>query len=329
MIPAGSIIAGVARIRQEKFIAGFRNLAILRDELLLKLVSAEVRLRETKRSPGGVVRMKRETIYRSTHFSADVLREAHQVFRSQVDSEGEYAFDFHVEIGNDTWHQDSIEEFLADYRRASGEAYFFTFTTTEPSASMQVAVVRKDNSRYTRVGVSASDRSKLEAVFSVFEKSINDSRIPEEPSLLASPNDRPKVFIGHGHSPLWRELKDHLQDQHNYNVIAYEVGARTGHGIRDILEDMLNKSSFAILVMTGEDETKNDELQPRLNVVHELGLFQGRLGFSRAIMLFEKGTLEFSNIHGVDQIYFSKGAIKETFGDVLATLHREFPPSVS
>ena len=92
---------------------------------------------------------------------------------------------------------------------------------------------------------------------------------------------------------------------------------------------MLNKSSFAILVMTGEDETKNDELQPRLNVVHELGLFQGRLGFSRAIMLFEKGTLEFSNIHGVDQIYFSKGAIKETFGDVLATLHREFPPSVS
>ncbi len=69
--------------------------------------------------------------------------------------------------------------------------------------------------------------------------------------------------------------------------------------------------------MTGEDETKDNELQPRLNVVHELGLFQGRLGFRRAIMLLEDGTQGFSNMQGVEQIRFSKGNIKETFGDVL------------
>ena len=95
--------------------------------------------------------------------------------------------------------------------------------------------------------------------------------------------------------------------------------------MRDILEDMLDESTFAILVMTGEDETKDDELNPRLNVVHELGLFQGHLGFSRAIMLLEEGTSELSNMHGVDQIRFSKGNIREVFGDVLATLRREFP----
>ena len=77
--------------------------------------------------------------------------------------------------------------------------------------------------------------------------------------------------------------------------------------------------------MTGEDQSSDDELNPRLNVVHELGLFQGRLGFSRSIVLLEEGTQEFSNIHGVHQIRFTKGNIKETFGDVLATLKREFP----
>ena len=88
---------------------------------------------------------------------------------------------------------------------------------------------------------------------------------------------------------------------------------------------MLGKSTFAILVMTGEDETKDDKLMPKMNVAHELGLFQGRLGFKRAIVLLEDGTEEFSNIHGMHQIRFPKGNIKETFGDVLATLRREFP----
>jgi predicted nucleotide-binding protein len=109
-------------------------------------------------------------------------------------------------------------------------------------------------------------------------------------------------------------------------VEAYEIGARAGHAIRDVLNDMLSKSSFAILVMTGEDQTSDgDGLRARQNVVHEAGLFQGRLGFARAIVLLEKGVEEFSNIHGIDQIRFDKGRIKETFGDVVATIRREFP----
>ena len=76
--------------------------------------------------------------------------------------------------------------------------------------------------------------------------------------------------------------------------------------------------------MTGEDETIDHELMPRLNVVHELGLFQGSLGFSRAIMLLEEGTKEFSNMKGIHQIRFAKGNIKETFGEILATIKREF-----
>jgi hypothetical protein len=44
------------------------------------------------------------------------------------------------------------------------------------------------------------------------------------------------------------------------------------------------------------------------------------------IVLLEEGAKKFSNIAGIHQIRFSKGNIRETFGDVLATLRREFPP---
>ncbi len=124
-------------------------------------------------------------------------------------------------------------------------------------------------------------------------------------------------------------MKDHLHDKHGYDIETYEIGARAGHAVRDILQDMLIRSSFAILVMTGEDETQDGKLRARPNVIHEIGLFQGRLGFNRAIVVLEKGTEEFSNIQGIEQIRFDKGNIKETFGDVLAVLRREFPESVS
>jgi predicted nucleotide-binding protein len=118
-----------------------------------------------------------------------------------------------------------------------------------------------------------------------------------------------------------------LRDQHGYEVEAYEVGARAGHAVRDVLQDMLTNSSFALLVMTGEDETAEGQLRARQNVVHEIGLFQGKLGFGRAIVLLEEGVEPFSNIQGINQIRFTKDNIRETYGDVLATLRREFGPS--
>ena len=142
---------------------------------------------------------------------------------------------------------------------------------------------------------------------------------PQEP-----PTPHPIVFIGHGRDGPWRDLKDHLHEKDDYRVTAYEIGARAGHTIRDVLEDMLSKTSFGVLVLTGEDETSEGDFRARQNVIHEAGLFQGRLGFNRAIILLEEGTEEFSNIEGIEQIRFGKKNIKETFGEVLATLRREF-----
>jgi len=75
--------------------------------------------------------------------------------------------------------------------------------------------------------------------------------------------------------------------------------------------------------MTGEDEQADGKVQARMNVVHEAGLFQGRLGFTRAILLIEDGCEEFSNIEGLGQIRFTKGNISTAFEEIRQVLERE------
>jgi predicted nucleotide-binding protein len=64
-------------------------------------------------------------------------------------------------------------------------------------------------------------------------------------------------------------------------------------------------------------------MQARMNVVHEAGLFQGRLGFTRAIALIEEGCAEFSNIQGLGQIRYPKGNIAAAFEEVRRVMERE------
>jgi predicted nucleotide-binding protein len=178
----------------------------------------------------------------------------------------------------------------------------------------------------SEVAVSAPTKVEVQRVLNVFNDAAEAGRLPE-PELeerLEPEAPRPVVFLGHGHSQDWRKIKDHLQDRQGYQVEAYEVGARAGHTIRDVLESMLKTSSFALLVMTGEDDGEGDLKRARQNVVHEAGLFQGQLGFHRAIAVVEDGVEVFSNLAGVDQIRYPRGHVEKTFGDILATLRREF-----
>jgi predicted nucleotide-binding protein len=86
---------------------------------------------------------------------------------------------------------------------------------------------------------------------------------------------------------------------------------------------MLDAAVIAFLVLTAEDEQADGRLQARMNVVHEAGLFQGRLGFTQAIVMIEEGCEEFSNIAGLGQIRFPKNDIKAAFHDVQLILERE------
>jgi predicted nucleotide-binding protein len=80
---------------------------------------------------------------------------------------------------------------------------------------------------------------------------------------------------------------------------------------------------MAFLVMTAEDEMADGSKVARDNVIHEVGLFQGRLGFDKAIVILEEGCEEFSNIHGLIQVRYPKGNISAKFHEVRALLERE------
>jgi predicted nucleotide-binding protein len=86
---------------------------------------------------------------------------------------------------------------------------------------------------------------------------------------------------------------------------------------------MLDAAAIAFMVMTAEDEQVDGKLRARMNVIHEAGLFQGRIGFTKAIVLLEEGCEEFTNISGLGQIHFSKGKIADAFEEIRRVLERE------
>ncbi len=135
---------------------------------------------------------------------------------------------------------------------------------------------------------------------------------------------KPTVFIGHGRSQAWKTLKRHLQ-KNGYHVETFESGAHAGRTITEVLADMMADTSFALLVLTGEDKTNAGKMRARQNVVHETGLFQGKLGINRAIILLEKGVEEFTNVSGINYVPFRRNRISDTFKPIIATLRREFP----
>jgi predicted nucleotide-binding protein len=129
-----------------------------------------------------------------------------------------------------------------------------------------------------------------------------------------------RIFIGHGHSETWRVLKDFLSEKLGLPYEEFNRRSVAGYATKERLEEMLDSSTFAFLVMTGDDQQADSTRHARENVVHEIGLFQGRYGFERAIVLREDGCEEFSNIRGVTQIFFPKGnilAVSEQIRDVL------------
>jgi predicted nucleotide-binding protein len=131
------------------------------------------------------------------------------------------------------------------------------------------------------------------------------------------------VFIGHGRSSDWRDLKDFVNDR--LGLPWDEFNRVPVAGLTNItrLAQMLEQASIAFLVMSAEDEQADGNHHARMNVIHEVGLFQGRLGFERAIVLLEEGCEEFSNIQGLGQIRYPKGNISAVFEDIRQVLERE------
>lgn len=207
-----------------------------------------------------------------------------------------------------------IAEFFAQYRDDNptpGVIYFPPAETANSDSTVQ-EINRLVNS------LAALDEQSFKAMF--------PSEHPGK-STRANSNEhgtiQPCVFIGHGRSRLWARLKMYLEDELNLATVTFESESRVGESIVPVLEKMLDQSSFAVLVLTAEDETGEGTKRARQNVVHEAGLFQGRLGFRKAVVLRQQGLEGFSNVDGLQYIPFAEDNIEHSFYELGRVLKRE------
>lgn len=131
------------------------------------------------------------------------------------------------------------------------------------------------------------------------------------------------VFIGHGRAPAWKDLRDFVRDRVHLPWDEFNRVPVAGFTNIARLSQMLDGAAVAFLILTAEDEQADGKMHARMNVIHEAGLFQGRLGFEKAILLLEAGCEEFSNVQGLGQIRFPQGNIAAAFEDVRQVLERE------
>ena len=119
------------------------------------------------------------------------------------------------------------------------------------------------------------------------------------------------------------EVKDFIADRLGLPWEEFNRTAVAGFTTFERLSQMLNNACFAFVIMTAEDEHADAKWHARENVIHEVGLFQGRLGPKRAIVMLENGCQEFSNIHGLSQIRFPSGEVSAAFEEMRRVLERE------
>jgi predicted nucleotide-binding protein len=141
----------------------------------------------------------------------------------------------------------------------------------------------------------------------------------------ASPAVRPqRVFISHGRSEEWREVQAHIE--RDLKIPSLELAQEPNRG-RTVLQKLTEESdrcSYAVVVMTGDDEVPGDSPRARQNVLHEIGFFQGKFGLPSICLLYEEGTEIPSNIHGLVYIPFPKGLVSASFGALDRELQSSF-----
>ena len=200
-----------------------------------------------------------------------------------------------------------------------------------PTAISPDEAIDKLNRRFREHGVSYQYESGLivkadsqdihsEAVKPAEELPNNTQQAMNKDTMN---NENKKIFIGHGSSPAWRELKYFIENALELPTEEFNRISQAGKITSIRLKEMLESCCMAFLIMTGEDKHTDGTLHARENVIHEIGLFQAQLGYERAIILREEGCEIFSNIQGITYIPFPKGNIEAAFEKIRGVLKRE------
>ncbi|MBI9055995.1 MAG: nucleotide-binding protein [Bacteroidales bacterium] len=224
-----------------------------------------------------------------------------QVFTKKL---AETNFTDQEEIKDSIIYAEKIEEFFSKYRSRPGAFYVAPVQTSKNQTTVK---------RIFQLSQQVKNLNGDELLNQIAELKPKGKKVSKGGG---------KVFIGHGRSQLWARVQLFLQDDFKLETLTFESESRTSETIVNILEGFLDDASFAILIMTAEDETSEGTIRARQNVIHEAGLFQGRLGFDRVVILKQSETEEFSNIAGLQYIPFTGENIEQCFYELQRKLKK-------
>jgi len=126
-----------------------------------------------------------------------------------------------------------------------------------------------------------------------------------------------KVFISHGHNALVKhKLKDFVRDRLHMEPVVLSEQPDLGLTVIEKLERYGKACDFALIVLTGDDETSDGGARARQNVIHELGFFHGVLGRERVVLLKQGGVELFSNISGLIYKEFQGESVGSVLEDI-------------
>lgn len=190
-------------------------------------------------------------------------------------------------------------------------------------SDLYTALLQNDKATQAKFwqGVSLA-KTMLQAMIAAVEGAKDSSNSRDGSSVNPGETSAGPVFIGHGRNPLWLAVRSFLEKDCGLQVICFESESRTSKSVVSILEQILLQVSFAVIVLTAEDTTADGQLRARQNVIHETGLAQGRLGFSKVVILKQDGVEELSNLAGLQYVSF-KDRIEQSFYDLGKFLKRE------
>jgi hypothetical protein len=133
------------------------------------------------------------------------------------------------------------------------------------------------------------------------------------------------IVVGHGRSALWKPLRDRIADAFALPCHGFQQVPLPGLGTMAAMQEVLPRSQFAILVLTREDVEIEGELAAQLNMVRLAGLFQGRLGFTRVLLLLEECATLLPGVKDIPLLVFPEGNPLAIWPKVRAILENEVP----
>ena len=140
----------------------------------------------------------------------------------------------------------------------------------------------------------------------------------EDEQGYVTPSTNKRIFIGHGkHTPALDRVERFIRALGFVPVIVAREPS-LGKSVDDLVEEQMTGCLCAIILATRDDQVQ-DYFQPRLNVIHEIGLAQEKFR-NRVIYLKEEGCKFPSNVQPKVWEDFTQESLENVFEKIVKEL---------